>query len=257
MTDQVPANICISVVSHRHGAQLYQLITQLDAVCHDSVTQVVVTLNVSEPDLLALLRARRWSFILTLVENIQPCGFGANHNAAFKYCISPYFCVLNPDIDFVDNPFPVLMAGLRGTQAGCAFPVQLDTEGRLQDYARQLPTPKALLLRYLAKLRHHQQADPVLYLDWVNGAFMLYPAPVFKRLGGFDERFFMYCEDVDICLRLQLAGYRLVQTSAEVVHAAHRSSRVNLRYLIWHVWSLGRLWFSAPYHAYLLRRSGL
>ena len=86
---------------------------------------------------------------------------------------------------------------------------------------------------------------------WVNGAFMLFRASVYRGLGGFDERYFMYCEDVDICLRLQLAGFALSRSSVKVTHAAQRSSRVNIRHLAWHVVSLLRLWTSKPYRDFV------
>jgi GT2 family glycosyltransferase len=65
----------------------------------------------------------------------------------------------------------------------------------------------------------------------------------------------MYCEDVDLCLRLQLAGYRLVEApQARVVHDAHRASRRSLRHLVWHLRSLWRLWHSTPYQRFLAQR---
>lgn len=58
-----------------------------------------------------------------LIRNLQPKGFGENHNAAFKHCGTAFFCVLNPDIELIGNPFPALcaqLAGLRG--AGLCVP---------------------------------------------------------------------------------------------------------------------------------------
>lgn len=226
-----------------------QLLCTLHALCPVHVGQVVLTINVPEPALVAQVQARRWAFALTMLQNLQPKGFGANHNAAFGHSTFEYFCVLNPDIDFDADPFTDLISLLAEPQAGCSFPVQVDTAGRSQDSARSVPSPSALLERYNPFGVAHQ-AKSSSTPDWVNGAFMLFRADVFRDLGGFDERFFMYCEDVDICLRLRLAGYRLVCSDVKVTHAAHRSSRGNLKHLLWHVVSLLRLWTSLPYRQF-------
>lgn len=241
--------VTVSVVSHGHGDQVLQLLRKIHALSISQVGHVVLTVNVPEPELLAQLNARQWAFRLTLLQNLQPRGFGANHNAAFAHHTLDYFCVVNPDIDFDVEPFSDLIRQLADPLAGCSFPVQVDQAGHLQDHARSVPSPSALLERY-NPWRGAGQAQPVSAPDWVNGAFMLFRSDVFRQLGGFDERYFMYCEDVDICLRLQLAGYRLLQSEAQVTHAAHRSSRVNPGHLAWHVVSLLRLWTSFSYRRF-------
>lgn len=255
-------SITVSVVSHGHGAPVMQLLCKIDALCTAHVGRVVLTINVPEPALAAQVRARVWGFALTLVHNPQPQGFGANHNAAFRHNALDYFCVLNPDIDFDADPFADLRLKLAAPQAGCSFPVQVDADGRLQDFARSVPSPAALLERYspfgrAGATSRAGAAPPVqspIQPDWVNGACMLFRAGVFKQLGGFDERYFMYCEDVDICLRLQLAGFALSGASVHVTHAAQRNSRANVRHLVWHVASLLRLWASAPYRQFVRHR---
>ena len=242
--------VTVSVVSHGHGEQVMQLLCKLHALCLVHVGQVVLTINVPEPMLQAQVQARHWAFELTLLQNPQPKGFGANHNAAFKHSTLDYFCVLNPDIDFDADPLGDLILKLADPLAGCSFPVQVDAAGHLQDHARSVPSPVALLARY-NPFGIARQVRGLSTPYWVNGAFMLFRASVYRGLGGFDERYFMYCEDVDICLRLQLAGFALSRSSVKVTHAAHRSSRVNIRHLAWHVVSLLRLWTSKPYRDFV------
>ena len=62
------------------------------------------------------------------------------------------------------------------------------------------------------------------FVDWLHGAFMLMPRALFERLGGFDERFFMYGEDMDLCERARAAGFRTaIVPDACVVHYGNRS----------------------------------
>ena len=178
-----------------------------------------------------------WPFVLELRCNAQPAGFGTNHNRALAGAHEAFVCVLNPDVALLPDgadPFASLVqaAGMRGV--GCAYPLQVDVQGRVQDSERALPTLVALWQRRVRR-RGEQR------LDWVNGACLVLPSPVWVALGGFDEGYHMYCEDVDLCLRLRLAGWGLVGATAVVVHAGDRASRRAWRPLWWHVRSLLRL----------------
>ena len=78
-------------------------------------------------------------------------------------------------------------------------------------------------------------------VDWVAGMFMLFRSEDFREVGGFDERFFLYYEDVDICRRLLSRGQRCVfQPDASVIHHARRASRRDLRLMGIHASSAAR-----------------
>ena len=90
---------------------------------------------------------------------------------------------------------------------------------------------------------------------WIAGAFMAWRADAFRALDGFDERYFLYCEDVDICLRLQLRGLRFeVVESACVVHDAQRASRGSPHHLVLHLKSLCALWASPTFWRFITSR---
>jgi hypothetical protein len=81
--------------------------------------------------------------------------------------------------------------------------------------------------------------------DWVAGMFMLFRNELFREIGGFDERYFLYYEDVDLCFRLRQHGYDVVLVpDARAAHFAQRQSHRNPRYLLWHVRSLVRFLLS-------------
>ena len=249
------AALVISIVSHSHGALITRLLGQLGALPAGSVGAVMLTLNVPEflpelnNDVVDPALAERLN--LQILRNVVPLGFGANHNQAFKASGITglgLFCVVNPDIELPDDGvLAALLAALAQPGVGLAFPNQVDGQGRMLDFARSLTTPRAILLRRLGL----GSRTPAGAVDWVNGAFMAFRADVFAGLGGFDERYFMYCEDVDICLRLQLAGYRMAKADAVVVHHTRRRTLKNLKHLAWHLRSLLRLWRSSAYHAYV------
>jgi N-acetylglucosaminyl-diphospho-decaprenol L-rhamnosyltransferase len=81
---------------------------------------------------------------------------------------------------------------------------------------------------------------------------MLLRTSAYREAKGFDERFFMYCEDVDLCLRLQIAGWKLqVATDTIVHHEAQRDSHSSLQALVWHLTSFVKLWTSEAFWKYL------
>lgn len=229
----------VSVVSHGHTAPVRALLGDL---AHAStVTRVVLTLNLpGEPD--PADAGAAWPFALQVRRNARALGFGANHNRALDGADEPFVCVLNPDVRLDADPFAALVAQAGCAGVGAAYPLQLDARGRVQDSERALPTPWALWRR---RVLGKDEARA----DWVNAACLVLPAPVWRRLGGFDERYHMYCEDVDLSLRLRLAGWRLARAPVSVVHAGQRASRRSAVHLAWHVRSLLRLWCSPGFRA--------
>ena len=247
--------LSLSIVSHGHGPAVLALLAQLAALRGPRPARVLLTINQAEPALTGPVRAMAWPFELVLLENSAPLGFGTNHNRAFardRRSAAPAdaFAVINPDIRLHGNPFAPLLAALAASRVGCVYPVQLDAAGWPQDQERRLPTPGRLLRRALARGlgRRPHEVSGGQRPDWVNAAFLLLRSDAYLSIGGFDEAYHMYCEDVDLCLRLQLAGWRLQGVPEAVVeHAAQRASHRQPRHLAWHVQSLLRLWGSPAY----------
>jgi N-acetylglucosaminyl-diphospho-decaprenol L-rhamnosyltransferase len=219
---------------------------QLCAESAAYVARVVLTHNLPAEPVKA--PEQGWPFHFTEVFNEQPRGFGSNHNRAFAHCNSELFCVMNPDIELIepDTMAKMLRRVQDGPDIGCAYPVLFNPDGTVQQNEREIVTPLALVRRHLLRM-------PQRWVDWVSGAFWLVPAKVWRTVGGFDERFFMYCEDTEFCLRLQLAGWTLARADARAVHDASWASRRLGKPMAWHLRSLMRLWSTNSYHQYLTR----
>jgi N-acetylglucosaminyl-diphospho-decaprenol L-rhamnosyltransferase len=228
--------ITVSIVSHGHGDMASRLVKRL--LVFTEVSRVVLTCNILEALLIAD-DAR-----LVLIKNPTPKGFGANHNAAFRLCNTNYFCVLNPDIELPHNPFPLLAGAMQSFPADIAAPVVLSSAWTVEDSVRRFPTLGSLLLkavggrggRYIITLGH-----PPFQPDWVAGMFMLFSSMAYKKLQGFDESYFLYYEDVDICHRAHRLGLKILCCpEVTVVHHAQRASRRNVRHMRWHFASMLR-----------------
>ncbi len=223
-------SIALSVVSHAQNRLVNQLLDDL-AQLHPTGLSIIVTQNVPDADALA---AGQCAEVIT---NDRPKGFGANHNAAFRRCSSPYFCVVNPDIRLDTDPLPELVRVLRPAHRGVAAPRVCDPEGRTEDSARRFPTVARLTRKLVSAAGgpdYPVDRGP-LEVDWVAGMFMLFRSDAYREVGGFDERFFLYYEDVDICRRLRSRGLRCVyQPETSVIHDARRASRRDPRLMTVH-----------------------
>ena len=238
--------IAVSVVSHGQGALVKELLGDLSR-CTATPLSVILTVNVAET---LPFSAAEHGFELRVVRNSAPRGFGANHNAAFRLSHAPMFCVVNPDIRFHADPFPALMSALAEDSVAIAAPLVRNRGGMVEDSARAFPTVNGILrkaLRGTQELDYEIESDPI-EPDWVAGMFMLCRSSTFARLGGFDERYHLYYEDVDLCARARLSGQRIVlDPRAEVLHDARRDSRRRPRHAWWHARSMLRYFLSEPF----------
>lgn len=233
--------ITVSIVSHGQSTLVEQLLADLVRLDMSMVTEVLVTLNIPE-DISS--KPGDYPYPVRILRNTAARGFGANHNAAFRQAEGEWFCVMNPDIRLINNPFPILIEEGAYDSAGVIAPMVVTPSGMIEDSVRRFP----VLTSLAAKLFGHGDGrylfaagDETFAADWVAGMFMLFRTEDFRVVGGFDEGFFLYYEDVDICARLWQSGRSVLACpKASVIHDAQRSSHRNLRYMKWHALSLIR-----------------
>jgi len=225
--------VSVSVVSHGQIDLVNQFLKDLSRHCAPGL-RVILTRNIPEPD---PDLPPRWAHKLEIVENEHPKGFGANHNAAFRRCETQLFCVANPDIRLTADPFPALTAALESPRLAAVGPLVRGPGEEPEDSARRFPTASGLLRKLVAPSvgPDYPVEAGQMTVDWIAGMFIVFRADAFRAVGGFDERFFLYYEDVDICARLRAAGYSVAyEPGAAVIHDARRASRRNLRLMAIH-----------------------
>ena len=241
------ALLSISVVSHGQMKLISGLMQDIQEYCTHLKIEFILTLNLDES---LPFHVSDFFYPIKVIRNLAPKGFGANHNHAFGKASGQYFCVINPDIRFDSDPFSALLASLNNPAVGVIAPLVVGPKGDVEDSARRFPTPWIILSKVFGQRKQvdYSLNDQLITPDWVGGMFMLFPRQVFQQLHGFDERYFLYYEDVDLCGRLQLAGYRVaVCPGIKVVHHAQRSSHRSLKFLRWHMASMLRFFLSPVY----------
>lgn len=174
-----------------------------------------------------------------LLVSEQNLGFSRGHNLAARAAQGKYLFILNPDTEVLPNALDLLVAyAEQHPDVAIIGPKILNPDGSLQYSCRRFPNPAAALFRNtpLGKLfpnnpytRDYLMTDwdhnSIREVDWVSGAALFIRREVFDQLGGFDERFFMYCEDTDLCYRAWQAGYKVVYyPGPKIRHAIGRST---------------------------------
>jgi N-acetylglucosaminyl-diphospho-decaprenol L-rhamnosyltransferase len=243
MTEKKPA-IVLSVVSHGQLRLIDALLSDLERQIYPEF-KIVLTINIPEDE---SVLAKYAHLPLEVIRNGQPKGFGANHNAAFRATASDIFVIVNPDIRIPSMKWEDLFAHFNNPRVGACAPLILSAEGTVEDSARRFPTFSRLFARIVFGRRASDFIiDSVAHeVDWAAGMFVTYRSAAYSKINGFDERYFMYMEDADICRRLSRAGWSTVVTpEVSVIHNAQRASRRNMRHLRWHLGSAFRFLFLA------------
>jgi N-acetylglucosaminyl-diphospho-decaprenol L-rhamnosyltransferase len=231
--------VAVLVVNFKVYDDLDRSLTSLEPFLDDT-DEVVVVDNASEPARLAWLTARHPR--IRAIPNAENLGFAAGVNLAARASTCPMLLVLNPDT-YVNSPVVrVLEAWLRDhPDTGVAGPRVVNTDGSTQASARRFPGISAAIggrSSWLTRRfpnnwvsRQHllgRDAKEPIDVDWLAGSCFMTPRRAFDRADGFDEGFFLYCEDVDYCQRLKALGLKSTYVPFVSVHhdGGHSASLV-------------------------------
>jgi GT2 family glycosyltransferase len=252
---QAPAEVScgstLSVVSHGHGPLLANLLGDLAHQNGIDDHLVVVTLNLADE---VFNESAHPGLRLLVIRNTIPRGFGANHNAAFRQSVGTWFAVLNPDLRLPDRDtlHRLFAPPAAESQVALRAPIVLNSAGMPEDSVRPNLTPWSLLRRAVGLDRQRcVLKGPIRRGEayyWLAGMVLVIDRAAYRQIGGFDERFFLYCEDCDLSARLYIAGFTLeVDQAVQVIHDAQRDSHRSLTHLRWHLGSLLRYWTSEAF----------
>lgn len=190
---------------------------------------------------------------ITYIFTGKNIGFGAAHNLVLNHINSNYHLVLNPDVAFEEAVLPVLIRQLEmDKELALISPKVMYPSGEHQFVCRTYPTLFDLINRRFkfskkAILKHEyrtQDLSQPFYPDFIHGCFLVFKTSIFKDLNGFDERYFLYMEDVDICKKIDAIGKKkLYYPKVEIEHILKRGSSKNFHLLILHISSAIKYFF--------------
>ena len=232
----IATEVSAVVVSYNSAADLPDCLRSLRS---EGVADVVVVDNASADGSVELVR--RIDPDARVVETGANLGFGSAANRGVAVATGGHLLILNPDTVVEPGTVKALSETLdRDPGLAAAGPRLENVDGSLYPSVRRFPDLAVafghaflgLLWPRNPATRRYRMLDwdhdqPAADVDWVSGACVLIRRTAFDMVGGFDEAYFMYVEDVDLCWRLGQAGWRIgYEPAGRVVHALGGSSRL-------------------------------
>jgi len=226
--------LSIIIVSWNTADLLAQCLASIFAHPPQALFEALVVDNASADDSVAMMR-RRFPQV-RLLENQQNIGFAGANNQAIRHSRGEYLLLLNPDTEVAPHALQTLVDWLdHHPETGAVGPLTLNPDGSLQTSAYPAPTLAGELWRllHLDRLRPYGvyqmkswSLDAPRQVDALLGACLLLRRQVIEQIGLLDESYFIYSEEIDLCYRLQAAGWRLYwQPAAQIVHYGGQSTQ--------------------------------
>lgn len=181
-------------------------------------------------------------------------GYGAAHNIGIKKAIEEkvdYHVVINPDISFSKGIFKSLAMYMgENHNCGLVMPKVVYPNGDIQYLCKLLPTPWDLFGRRFLPLKKYNRNrnykyelifsgyDKIMWVPSLSGCFMFMRVDVLRKIGGFDERFFMYAEDLDLSHRIGTISDTIFNPNIIVMHGYDKGSYKSWKLLRFHIFSV-------------------
>jgi GT2 family glycosyltransferase len=243
-------DLIISVVTYNNPVEILEnLLTSIKA---SRLKVKVIFLDNSNNESIKALCSKN---DITYVPTERNYGFGKGHNLVLSEFgkLAPYFLICNPDIEIQPDALENLKSFMdHHNEVALSAPLILNSDSTIQYVHKRFPTPLLFLVRRFlpASLKRFftkeldlyelkdQTFDRILEVPVLSGCFMFFRTSDLKKIGGFDERYFMYVEDIDICREASKVGKVILLPEAQVKHLWARGSYFNLRLTIYNIQSV-------------------
>ncbi|MFZ0389379.1 MAG: glycosyltransferase [Calditrichia bacterium] len=239
--------ISIVVVNYNVKDYLQQALTSFKRGLRDIPNEIFVVDNASIDGSVEVIRQHFPA--VKMIENQKNVGFGKANNQALEKVQGRFVVIINPDTVVQEDTFTKLLDFFEeNPQAAAATCKIINPDGTFSvDCRHSIPTPSIAFWKVtgLSKLfpknrifgqynMTYLDPDEIYQVPAVSGSFMMLRREVLEEVGLFDERFFMYCEDIDLCHRMNLAGYKIFYVpTTQIIHYKGESTRKdNLDYVI-------------------------
>jgi GT2 family glycosyltransferase len=240
----------ISIVLYHNREE--QIKKAIESVLNTDLNITLYLVDNSSTD--SLRKLERIDKRIVYIFNNSNLGFGKAHNIALKKSIEkniPYHLVLNPDVYFEKGVLEELYDFMENNKdVGLVMPKVLYPDGNIQYLCKLLPTPLDLFgrrflnfgpFRKIVEKRNEVYElrftgyDKIMEVPYLSGCFMFIRTEVLKKVGLFDERFFMYLEDTDLSRRIHRVAKTVYYPYVYVYHEYGKGSYKSLKLLYYHI----------------------
>ncbi len=236
-------NLTCSIVLYNHKP--HQLSKLVNTILQCNICKKIYLVDNSPQPLPASLGTdNRIEYIF----NNKNIGYGAAHNIAIKKAmtIAKYHLIINPDILFLEGTLEKIYTYMQdNTEVGHLMPKVKYPNGDLQYTCKLIPAPLDLIVRrflpsFLFRARasqfelRHSGYNKIMEVPYLSGCFMFLRLEALKKTGLFDERFFMYPEDIDLTRRIHKYYKTIFYPYAEIIHGHEKGSYKNAKLFFIH-----------------------
>jgi hypothetical protein len=232
-------DLSIIIVNYNVKEFLQNLIHSIEKASTNLTKEIIIIDNASDDGSVEFIKEKFPQ--IKLIANQTNLGFGKANNIGLKQAAGKYILLINPDTLVAEDTFEKMIKFFESNKnvglAGCKI---LNPDGSLQLACRRsFPGPwtsftkvtglstlfpkSKIFARYnLTYLDENKSYE----VDAISGSFMMMRKEVYEKVGGFDEQFFMYGEDLDLCYRIQKAGYKVFYVhSTQIIHYKGESTK--------------------------------
>lgn len=244
--------VSIGIVAYQNYDEIIDAISTMMKYTPEIITKRVYIIDNSCETKLKQIEFKRKLANFQDVEYIdvkENIGFGKGHNYILNTIESEYHCIMNPDILFCEDVFTSIIHYLdTNPDVGMVIPKIVDEEGKMQLAYREEVTVFDMFIRMFCKnifpkrvakhtLQDRDYSKPFC-VPFGQGSFLVIRTELFKKLKGFDDNFFMYLEDADLCKRVNQESKLMYIPYAKVIHKWHQDSHKNMKLFKIHLVSM-------------------
>lgn len=244
-------DISIGIVAYQNEADVRNAVASIEAFTPDTISKKVYIIDNSiEANNLGSLETAYAD--VSYIRTGKNLGFGGGHNYILPMLDSRYHAIVNPDIILRSDAFSPILEFMQDEQIGMCVPRLCDEEGSLLAVYRRELTVADLFIRMFAKglFKKRQAYHTMQDMDYTKpfdvpfaqGSFLVIRTQLFRQIGGFDDHFFLYMEDADLCKRVNDVSVLRYCPQAEVIHKWQRGSHKNRKLFFIHLKSM-RIYF--------------
>lgn len=248
-------DLTISIVAYQNYEDIMQAVESIEKYTDALIDKYIYIIdnscyedsNKQKQEFIEFLTQWKDIEYLDTKENL---GFGKGHNYVLKRLDSRYHAIVNPDILLLEDSFKKILDFQQMTKAGIVVPKLVDEEGvMIKAYRREI-TIWDMFIRYFCpglfqKRKDYHTMDEMDYtkafdVPFAQGSFLVVETSLLKQVNGFDDRYFMYMEDADLCKKVNEVSTIKYFPDTVVVHKWERMSHKSKKLFLIHLQSMGK-----------------